>query len=118
MAYSPEVVSYAAARGINESELPLIVDGCSGAPFLWAVAHAGMSGAWCCEIHDIDYQLGGSEAERRDADRRLRICIADAGEFPPGVHGWSLHRWRRVRAWVMWGCVRVFGWPWWNYATD
>lgn len=38
----------------------------------------------CCVEHDRRYWLGGTRAERRNADRELRDCVAEAGEPKTG----------------------------------
>jgi hypothetical protein len=49
----------------------------------------------CCEQHDKDYGRE-STISRREADKKLRLCVIEKGH--------------PVRAWVMWVGVRVFGW--------
>ncbi|QQS33931.1 MAG: hypothetical protein IPM50_04955 [Acidobacteriota bacterium] len=46
-------------------------DGCSLFP----------DGDWgeCCEAHDRDYFVGGTKAERKASDRRLRQCVRAKG---------------------------------------
>lgn len=61
-------------------------DGCTMAPDLVFKT--------CCEEHDMYYALGG--VTRREADKRLRLCIKSKG-YP-------------VLAWVYWIAVRLFGW--------
>jgi hypothetical protein len=75
---------------------PFTSDGCSafpdGTPFqqqLWLS---------CCNIHDLAYWRGGTQAERLAADLALSNCVAAAGE--PEV------------AAVMLAGVRVGGAPW------
>lgn len=52
----------------------------------------------CCHEHDYAYYSGGTWADRREADRQLRLCVAGQG-----YAAW---------AWVMWVAVRIFGSPW------
>ena len=91
-----------AHNGIDIDELPGIVDGCSGG-LSWAYSLAGrrISCEHCCDLHDQRYQLGGTPAQRLDADRELCDCAAAGG-------------WRTVRAWVMYAAVRLFGVPHWG----
>lgn len=75
-------------------------DGCSG----------GMSKAWrllfrkappwehCCDIHDQPYAKGGTKLERKIADQRLRVCVANNGH--------------PVWAFLMYYAVRIGGVPW------
>ncbi len=69
----------------------------------WAYGLAGrrISCEGCCDIHDLDYQLGGSGKDRRAADKRLRQCMAAPGG------------WKAARAWLMWAAVRLCGWRYW-----
>lgn len=106
--FSPEVIAYAASKGIDEDELPLIIDGCSGGlSWLYNIGGKTISCEDCCNCHDIDYQLGGTEEERKDADKRLRDCSARAGSFN-GLKGQFLKAWRWTRAWIMYAAVRLF----------
>jgi hypothetical protein len=57
---------------------PFISDGCSSFPdgtlqqnTLWLT---------CCYEHDRSYWKGGSYQERLEADRALRMCVAEVGE--------------------------------------
>lgn len=102
MDYSASVIAHALKRGIDPDELPLICDGCSGGlSWVYALGGRHISCEDCCNIHDIDYQLGGSAAERADADKRLRDCSGERGG------------WRKCRAWVMWAAVRLCGGRYW-----
>ena len=102
MGYDRKVIAHAAACGIAEDELPLIIDGCSGG-VSWAYGLVGKRPSFlpCCQIHDIDYQCGGSEEKRKEVDLRFRVCAGSRGG------------WRAARAWVMWAFVRRAGrWSW------
>ncbi|MCC7348845.1 MAG: hypothetical protein IT538_15760 [Variibacter sp.] len=80
-------------------DYPFTTDGCSG----------GMTAAWrlllrrdppwngCCVDHDRLYWPGGTAAERRSADAKLRACVAARGH--------------PVWAWAMWAAVRLGGHP-------
>ena len=102
MYFDKETIAYAATKGITEDELPLVVNGCSGGiSWLYALGGRRMSCEGCCNLHDIDYQLGGTPAMRTLADQRLRHCAGAAGG------------WKRARAWAMWAAVRLAGhWYW------
>ena len=102
MRFDVETTAYAINRGITEDELPLVVNGCSGGiSWMYTLGGRHISCEGCCNRHDIDYQLGGTPANRKASDRRLRDCAGAAG------------RWKRVRAWAMWVAVRVAGrWYW------
>ena len=113
--YSEAVIAYAAARGINAGELPLLIDGCSGGlTWLYALGGKTISCEDCCNIHDLDYQLGGTPDDRARADAALRTCAAAAGSFPPGIRGTCRRLWRTARAWIMWASVRLFGGRYWT----
>jgi hypothetical protein len=75
------------------------VDGCSGLMSWtwWTIAGHGPPWEGCCNTHDDAYGPGGTAAQRRLADRRLRDCVAANGH-----PAW---------AWVMWALVRVGGVP-------
>ena len=74
---------------------PFLADGCSG----------GVSTAWrifskhdppwegCCFQHDRDYR--NPQITRREADRKLLVCVASNGH-----PGWAI---------LMWAAVRLFG---------
>ena len=102
MRYTQDVIDYAASKGLAADELPMIINGCSGGlSWLYALGGRAISCERCCNIHDLDYQLGGSPAMRAEADKRLRHCAGAAGG------------WRVVRAWGMWVAVRLAGrWYW------
>jgi hypothetical protein len=105
--FSDETIAYAAMRGIAEDELPLVVDGCSGGlSWLYALGGKSISVEQCCHRHDIDYQLGGTAKERKDADSRLLECaVAKAGDSA----------FKRFRAYVVWAAVRLFGGGYWAW---
>ena len=116
MSYGEKTIAHALERGIAEPEinLPMIVDGCSGGlSWLYALGGRHISCEDCCNIHDIDYHMGGGFWDRWTADRELRQCAAKAGSFPPGIKGRTRCVWRHFRAWVMWIAVRLFGWKYW-----
>ena len=84
-----------------------IQDGCSGG---LSKVHRLLFGkdvafVYCCNEHDLAYEEGGTERDRRLADKRLRRCIADSGRW-----------WRRIVAWVVWFAVRLFGKRHWRYT--
>ena len=69
---------------------------------------------WCCICHDFLYSIGGSKAQRKEADRLLRDCAASAGKF----EGWRApfrRAWRGFRAGVMYAAVRLAGSSHYNY---
>ena len=108
--FSDKTIAYAATRGLTEDELPLIIDGCSGGlSKLYAIAGRDLACEDCCNRHDIDYQLGGTAAERKIADIQLRDCAAASA----ANSGWLVRSWSTVRAWVMYAAVRMFGGRYW-----
>jgi len=69
-----EQLAITECRGSHHGQQPpfsFTTDGCS----LWP------DSVWvrCCVIHDRAYWCGGSFRERMEADRQLRICVADSG---------------------------------------
>jgi len=76
---------------------PFKSDGCSGGlsiTWRFITGHAPPFESCCC-AHDYLYWRGGTNLERQEADRILRLCVADIG-YP-------------VLAWVIWLAVRFFG---------
>lgn len=56
----------------------------------------------CCVIHDMAYQAGGSEFDRKQADIAFRNCIrAEGRPLVASIYYWG---------------VRVFGWLFFNYS--
>ncbi|MBC7712580.1 MAG: hypothetical protein H7177_04550, partial [Rhizobacter sp.] len=45
-------------------------NGTSDAPYKWGN---------CCFTHDLHYWIGGTESERKDADKELKACVKNAG---------------------------------------
>lgn len=56
----------------------------------------------CCLIHDLAYQQGGTEADRRRADVEFRRCV----RMKNGP----------LVAWIYYSGVRLFGWLFFNYS--
>lgn len=56
---------------------PFTTDGCSVSP----EGTPSDKSAWvhCCLEHDIDYWIGGSQAQRKKSDQDLQACIDKAG---------------------------------------
>ncbi|MFN0218430.1 MAG: DUF1353 domain-containing protein [Hyphomicrobium sp.] len=75
-------------------------DACS-VPSLMRLVVSQETAAQCqvCERHDEAYYYGGSRAQRRDADERLRSGLIEVGMSKP-------------RAWGYWLAVRLGGAPW------
>lgn len=108
--FSDKTIAYAAERGIDEDELPLIVDGCSGGlSKLYRLSGKVLDCEGCCDLHDIDYQLGGTDNERKAADLRLRECAIAAVLNTNGTWGSMRRIWAKTRAWAMYWAVRLFG---------
>mgnify|MGYP003623734905 CR=1 FL=1 len=131
--YCVSVKNLAAASGICESELPLIINGCSGGfSAVYKVAFGRKPSCEdCCDLHDLRYQLGGNAAERKAADRELRRCAVNAGKPIPGwLEDIREKRPRRAalfalvpplrkagrfcRAWVMYAAIRLLGGRYWS----
>jgi hypothetical protein len=84
-------------------------DGCT----LWPDGKLGDRRLWCdcCFAHDMAYWLGGTEAERKQADEALRACVTEkTGETKMAT---AMFDGVRVTgspvfpAWYRWG----YGWP-------
>ena len=79
-------------------ELSVFVsDGCSNFPD----GPPGNPDKWrnCCLTHDKAYWLGGTYSERKQADKKLQVCIAEVEN--------------KVLANLMWAGVRAGGSPYW-----
>jgi hypothetical protein len=86
---------------------PFATDGCS----MWVDGTPANPNLWrhCCVAHDKDYWLGGSEAERKASDERLRSCVASTGEKGMGSYLYVNVRWGGAPFWMTpyrWG----YGW--------
>lgn len=64
----------ASCASLTTQPVPFTTDGCSLFPDRALVGSAD----WCdcCLAHDLAYWRGGTEAQRLDADRELRACVA------------------------------------------
>ena len=98
------------ANDYSPEALAEIMDGCSGglSAFYKLMWRRDISCLYCCSEHDLAYYEGGSRADRKAADIRLRECAAAAGKF----EGWRApfrRVWRWLRAWIMYAAVRLFG---------
>lgn len=83
-------------------------DGCS----LFLDGTLAQRNKWyhCCYNHDIVYWHGGTAAQRKEADRKLRACVAETGHPRTGnlmYMGVRLFGIPQIPAWFRWG----FGWP-------
>lgn len=59
----------------------------------------------CCLMHDLEYWVGGTQTERKQADRNLKHCFKSLGYD--------------MRSRLVFEGVRIFGKPYWGYAwTD
>lgn len=61
------------AEGPATPPLPNPHDGCSCVPDINEKIRA------CCDAHDVAYWLGGTRAQRKQADQAFRQCARDAG---------------------------------------
>jgi hypothetical protein len=67
------------SHGSEFGELrPFTTDGCSHFPD--GTLENPTQWQSCCVTHDFRYWMGGTRAERLDADRELRACVAKTGE--------------------------------------
>lgn len=82
-------------------------DGCSGGlSKLYALGDKEISCHRCCVAHDFLYGWGGGKADRKKADKLLRICAAKSGKAEVGK---IKKAWRWLRSWIIWTAVRLFG---------
>ena len=56
----------------------------------------------CCLMHDVEYYLGGTKKDRKNADKNLRDCFRTMGY--------------NLRSRVVFSGVRIFGKHYWGYA--
>lgn len=67
------------ATGCDAATLsPFTTDGCSRFPDGTPAQQTLWQG--CCVRHDLAYWIGGTEADRLEADQALRQCVAAVGE--------------------------------------
>lgn len=87
-----------------------ICDGCSGGLSWLHIKLFGCDIAcvYCCDEHDVAYFEGGSPEDRKLADKRLRLCVQQAGKFT-GWRGAFRKAWRFALSWIMYAAVRLFG---------
>jgi len=88
---------------------PFTTDGCSRFPD-GTQAHRTLWLA-CCTAHDLAYWRGGTYAEREQADKTLRRCVASVGQpeiaalMLAGVRVGGSPFWPTSYRWG-------YGWPW------
>ena len=94
---------------------PFTTDGCS----LFPNGTEKQKDLWltCCTDHDLAYWMGGTSAEREEADRELKECVERAGE--PEIAQLMLAGVRvggtpYLPTTFRWG----YGWPWPRGYTD
>lgn len=88
---------------VKQPDFIFTSDGCTG----W------FDDSWlaCCVVHDISYWCGGSEQDRKEADRELKQCVNKKlnmmGSFmyvgvQMGGHPWLPTPWRWGYGWDNW----------------
>lgn len=79
--------------------------GCSGGVsfFYNLVMRKKMKIEFCCDEHDLAYEEGGTEADRKFADLKLKECIE--------LYGYS-----KILSNIFWIGVRIFGKSHFNYT--
>lgn len=88
--------------------------GCASGWLKWFRPPYGILFSECCEMHDILYNLGGSEEDRKEADKSLYIDMVKLSlEFKP-----LKSMWLAVIAYLYYLCVRLFGKRYFNYTTN
>lgn len=90
-------------KDYSEEAVKDIVDGCSGGVtwFYKTFFKRDIGCRFCCDEHDVAYYEGGTEKDRRIADKRFRECVWESK--------------RHIWAWVFWAFARLFGWAFWKY---
>lgn len=86
-------------------------NGCTYSPDkIWGLSHFGK----CCDLHDLAYTEGGTEADRKKADKELRACMRStvAGE------GWRKRLTMRWVSWRYYRYIRRFGANHFNYRVE
>ncbi len=86
---------------------PFTTDGCS----MWIDGSPTNPYLWrhCCVAHDKDYWLGGTEAQRKLSDERLRACVIQTDSKAMGEYLYINVRWGGAPNWLTpyrWG----YGW--------
>ena len=79
---------------------------CSGAP--------DFDIGYCCHRHDTDYEIGGTEKDRKVADEKLKQCISFRGVVrgEPERYTALAEIYYRVVRW------RIIGWMHFNYHKN
>lgn len=96
------------AHTSHASELkPFTTDGCS----LWIDGTLEQPNLWrhCCVAHDLDYWIGGSEAQRKQSDERIQACVKEAQGSGMAKYIYTNVRWGGSPYWMnhyRWG----YGW--------
>ena len=103
-----------AIEDYSPEALAQIVNGCSGG-LSWL--HKKLFGraiacTYCCDEHDVAYEEGSTEKDRKIADTRLRLCTQTAGSFK-GWRGPFRRVWRFILSWILYAAVRLFGRRYW-----
>jgi len=81
-----------------------VPNGCSGGVgILWRTfTGADPCFTYCCDEHDLFYEQGGSEEDRKFADGLLRDCMIRDGH--------------PILAWIFYIAVQKFGASHWRYV--
>jgi hypothetical protein len=92
---------------------PFTTDGCS----MWMDGTPEQPNLWrhCCVAHDKAYWLGGSKAERQQADDDIKVCVKTALGPKMAAYMYTNIRWGGSPYWPMayrWG----YGWDYWDGA--
>jgi hypothetical protein len=94
-------------------------DGCSGRlSWVYGLMGKKISCHEACVAHDFLYAWGGGAADRKKADKLLRECVFYATAFLPGRWGRINRFLRCLRAWGMYGAVRLFAGRYWVWRAD
>jgi hypothetical protein len=87
-----------------------VINGCGGGRLLhWLVPDFRFRA--CCDQHDYNYWLGGSESERAKADWQFFVAMLDDAAKLPRPRSW----WHVVLSVTYYLAVRVAGWWFFGY---
>lgn len=88
---------------LSDTERAIVCNGCGGKGWIFDPPEF-LFGA-SCDHHDFHYWRGGTEADRKTADRQFLAEMLDDAELLPLLK----RPWHSFTAWVYYFAVRTFG---------